>query len=237
MYIRTREEALAVLAEVLDLSDRKAQIVHVTVAIMQCLDAEPRRLLVDGQALLLDGGLDALRRSRQQILTSLHRAPLDVEGDRLATRLDAMELTEVIRQVFPEIRAERWVVARALLRAEAAVRDGVVAALRARGRQDERAKARRHVESALASARPAWIDRAGALRSACLSVIKRAAADVDGLHQDADLLFALVATSDELTDALFSDPESADVRLGRLLESFAAVRALPGGPGSSAEAA
>jgi len=237
VYIRTREEALAALAEILDLPDRKARIVQFTVSIMACLDAEPRRLLVDGQALLLDGGLDALRRGRQEALSSQFRAPLDVDNDRVATRLDAMELTEVIRQVFPEIRAERWVVARALLRGEAALREGVAAAIRARGRHDERSRARREVETAVASARPAWIDRAGALRSACLSVIKRAAKDVEDLHAEADLLFALVATSDDLSDALFSDPESADVRLGRLLESLEAVRDLPGGPGSAAQAA
>ncbi|HEX7900690.1 MAG TPA: hypothetical protein VF950_23220 [Planctomycetota bacterium] len=237
MYIRTREEALASLAEILDLPDRKAQIVQFTVSIMACLDAEPRRLLLDGQALLLDGGLDALRRGRHEALTSRRLAPLDVDHDRLATRLDAMELTEVIRQVFPEIRAERWIVARALLRGEAALRDGVAAAIRARGRHDERSRARRDVESAVASARPAWIDRAGALRSACLSVIKRAAKEVDHPHEEADLLFALAATSDDLTDALFSNPESADLRLGRLLESLEAVRELPGGPGSSAQAA
>ena len=236
MYIRTREDALGALAEILDLPDRKAQIVQSTVSIMMCLDAEPRRFLVDGQALLLDGGLDALRRERQDRLASMNRAPLDLEGDRVATGLDAMELTEVIRQVFPEIRAERWLFARALLRGEAVLREGVAAAVRARGRQEERARARRDVERAVASARPVWIDRAGALRSACLSVIKNAAWEVDHPHEQADLLFALAATSDDLSDALFSDPESADVRLGRLLEALESVRALPGG-GPIADAA
>ena len=62
MYIRHQSDALDALAGILDLPDRRQQIVQSTIKIMLCLDAEPRMFLVDCQALLLEGGLEALRR-------------------------------------------------------------------------------------------------------------------------------------------------------------------------------
>ena len=52
MYIRTREEALSAVAEILDLPQRRDQIVQSTVKIMLCLEAEPRSFLGDCQALI-----------------------------------------------------------------------------------------------------------------------------------------------------------------------------------------
>ena len=198
MYIRAREEALAVLADILDLPDRPAQFDRSGAALVSCLDAEPRRLLQLGRRLLFE---EAPRR----------------EGD-LAPKLDALELSELIRQVFPELRAERWLIARALARDARRLREDVAAALRARGKADERARARRDVEAAVAAARPDWIDRAGALRSACLAVLK--AEEVESPHETADLLFAVLAVSDDLARELFADPEKADARLARLLDAL-----------------
>ena len=232
MYIRTREDALYAVAAILDQPDRQSRIVQSTVGIMRCLDADPRRLMADCQALLIEDGLDALRRKRQEILDSLETLPLivlDAEGDRLfeaaATGLDALELTEVVRQVFPELRAERWVLARALLRGESTVREALAAAIRARGRHEERLRARRDIESALNSARPDWIDRAGTLRAACLSAL-RGRADVEILHEEADLLFELVAVSDERAEPILADPRTAAESVARLHEALGAVRAL-----------
>src|SRR3982751_1715043 len=129
MYIRHQGDALHALAQILDLPERRQQIVQCTIKIMLCLDAEPRALLTDCQALLIEDGLEALRRKRRDVLEHHEAIPiliLDPEGDRLfeaaATALDALRLTEVVRQVFPDLRHERWIVARALLEHETDIR-------------------------------------------------------------------------------------------------------------------
>lgn len=243
MYIRNREDALDAVAGILDLPDRAAQIVRSSVSIMLCLDAEPRELLGDCQRLLLENGLEALRTRRQDVLDSMDQLPLivlDPEGDLLfrgaAEALDALDLTKAVRQVFPELRVERWILARALLRDEEGVRELLRAAIRARTRPDERAAARRRLQDALAAARPAWIDRAGSIRAACLDVIKGAGlADVDVLHEDADRLFEIFAVSDERAAALLeAGPEDVVRQVARLHEAADAVRALRAEPGAKA---
>src|SRR5688572_6547586 len=84
MYIRTKEEALDAVAEVLDLPERRDQIIQSTVKIMLCLDAEPRAFMGDCQALLIEGGLDAMRSKRRELLDSLENLPvaiMDAEED------------------------------------------------------------------------------------------------------------------------------------------------------------
>src|SRR5579862_2770136 len=112
MYIRNQGDALHALAQILAMPERREQIVQVTVKIMLCLDAEPRTLLCDCQSLLIEDGLDALRLKRREALEHQESIPvviLDPEGDRLfeaaATALDALRLTEVVRNVFPDLRA------------------------------------------------------------------------------------------------------------------------------------
>ena len=114
MYIRTREEALESLAEILDLPDRREQIIQSTVRIMLCLEVEPRLLLADCQALLLEGGLDALAARRRDLVEAAEDLPigvLDPAEDHLfeevAAALDALRFTEAVRQVFPGLRADR----------------------------------------------------------------------------------------------------------------------------------
>src|SRR3954447_10382820 len=110
MYIRHQGDALQALAQILDLPERRQQIVQCTIKIMLCLDAEPRALLSDCQALLIEDGLDALRRKRRDVLENHDSVPIplpDPEGDRLveaaATGRDALRLAEVVRQVFPDL--------------------------------------------------------------------------------------------------------------------------------------
>ncbi len=240
MYIRTREDAFAAVAGILDLPDRAAQIVRSSVAIMLCLDAEPRELLGDCQALLIDDGLEALGRKRREALDSLEPLPLvvaDPESDRLfeaaARALDALSLTKAVRQVLPEVRAERWLLARALLRDEARLRESLGAAIRGRADRDARTLARRAVEQAVAAARPAWIDRAGSLRAACLDVLK--GAGLDSLHEEAELLFEIFALSDERAcELLESTPAQRAQRVGRLHETLEAVRSLRAEPAAKA---
>ena len=247
MYIRHQSDALHALAQILDLPERRQQIVQCTIKIMLCLDAEPRTLLSDCQALLIEDGLEALRRKRRDVLEHHETIPiliLDPEGDRLfeaaATSLDALRLAEVVRQVFPELRHERWVVARALLSHESEIRAQLAAAIKARGQVDVIRCARSSVESILAGSHPMWSDRAGSLRAACVDVLKGAQlADPDSLHQEADLLYELFALSDEraaaLLVALDQDPEDAVRQVGRMYESLDAVRSLTAAPGARTE--
>ena len=236
MYIRHQADALDALAQILDLPERRQQIVQCTIKIMLCLDAEPRTLLTDCQALLIEDGLDALRRRRHDVLEHHESIPiliLDPEGDRLfeaaGAALDALRLTEVVRQVLPELRHERWILARALLSHEAEIRAQLSAAIKARGQGDVLRCARASVESILAGSRPSWNDRAGTLRAACVDVLKGARlCDPADLHEEADHLFELLALSDEraagVLVALDQDPEDAVRQIGRLYEALDAVR-------------
>jgi hypothetical protein len=238
MYIRHQSDALDALAEILDLPERRDQIVQTTIKIMLCLDAEPRVLLADCQALLIEGGLDALRRKRQETLQAHDAVPiliLDPEGDRLfqeaGSALDALRLTEVVRQIFPDLRHERWIVARALLTQEVELQGQLSAAIRARGQKDVLRCARGSVNSILASMHPAWADRAGTLRAACVDVLKGARlTDPDALHEEADLLFELFAISDErataLLEAIDHNPDDAVRQVARLYEALDAVRSI-----------
>jgi hypothetical protein len=238
MYIRHQGDALDALAQILDLPERRQQIVQCTIKIMLCLDAEPRAFLGDCQALLIEGGLDALRRKRHESLEAQDTVPiliLDPEGDRLfeaaASALDALRLTEVVRQIFPDLRHERWIVARALLSHESDVQAQLSAAIKARGQKDVLRCARGSVDSILAAQHPAWADRAGTLRAACLDVLRGARlTDPDCLHEEADLLFELFALSDErasgLLDAIDRNPEEAVAQVARLYEAVDAVRSL-----------
>ena len=238
MYIRHQGDALDALAQILDLPERRDQIVQCTIKILLCLDAEPRTFLADCQSLLIEGGLDALRRKRQESLQAHDAVPiliLDPEGDRLfeavGSALDALRLTEVVRQIFPDLRHERWVVARALLTQEAELQAQLSAAIKARGQKDVLRCARGSVNSILASMHPAWADRAGTLRAACVDVLKGARlTDPDALHEEADLLFELFAISDErateLLDAIDRAPDEAVRQVARLYEALDAVRSV-----------
>src|SRR5688500_88806 len=119
MYIRTKEDALENLAEILQIPERRDQIIQSTVRIMLCLEVEPRILLADCQALLIEGGLETLRSRRRDAVEAAEDLPvvvLDEVEDRLfeevASALDALRFTEVVRQVFPGIRADRWQIGR-----------------------------------------------------------------------------------------------------------------------------
>jgi len=246
MYIRHQGDAIDALAQILDLPERRQQIVQCTIKIMLCLDAEPRAFLSDCQALLLSGGLDALRRKRQESLHAQDTVPiliLDPEGDRLfeavASGLDALRLTDVVRQVFPDVRHERWVIGRGLLTQEAEIQAQLAAAIRARGEKDVLRCARGSVDSILASLHPAWADRAGTLRAACFDVLKGARlTDPDRLHEDTDLLFELFALSDEraqgLLDAIDRHPDDAVLQVTKLYEALDAVRSLEASAAESA---
>jgi len=237
-YIRTREDALDAAAEILDLPTRADQLIQSTVRIMLCLDVEPREFLTDCQALLIEGGLDALRARRRDALEAVEDLPLvvlDPEEDRLldslGSALDALRFAEVLRQVFPDVRHERWMLARAVLLREGTVRDLVSAVLRARGEAAVAGRARAELEKIIAAARPGWMDRAGALLSACRRALAgTGGADPDALPGETTLLFELTAVDDaraaEVLAALDSSADTAAARLLRLRELAETVQSL-----------
>ncbi len=238
MYIRTKDEAIEAVAEILDLPERRVQIIQSSVKIMLCLDAEPRAFMADCQALLIEGGLEALRRKRREDLESMENVPivvLDPEEDRIfeavGSALDALRLTDVVRQAFPEIRHERWLVARGLLGDEARMQAAIARAIKSHGNGAEVAQAQEELEGILQARRPAWGDRAGTLRSACFDVLKGAQlADADRLHEEAELLFELFAADDERASALLAaidgNPQEAVDQVNKVYTLLQAVRSV-----------
>lgn len=240
MYIRTQEEALDAMAEILEIPDRKTQIIQATVKIMLCLDAEPRAFIYDCQVLLIEGGLEAMRRKRRELLDSIEDLPiviLDSEEDRnvdaVASALDALRLSEVVRQVFPEIGAahERWQIARALLGNEAFIQEKIAAGIKARGNAVEFNLARAAVDDTIVVHKPGWGDRTEALRTACRDVIKGAElAPPDQVESEAETIFNVFTIYDDracrLLDAIDHDPQSAVQQITEIHGLVAAIRSL-----------
>jgi hypothetical protein len=254
MYIRTKDEALQNLAEILDLPELRDQIIQSTVRIMLCLEVEPRLFLVDCQALLLEGGLETLRARRRDALEEIEELPvvvLDPEEDRLfeevATALDALRFTDVVRQVLPGMRADRWQIARALLLYESGVREQLSAAVKGHADKARMSAAREAVEGMISALRPGWGDRVGALRGACLETLKQiGGVEPDRLHEEAETLFELFAASDEratqLLAAIDGDRTRAVERITQIRDLALAARTLqdeppPAGPGQIREVA
>jgi hypothetical protein len=243
MYIRTREDAIENLAQILDLPDRRDQIIQSTVRIMLCLEVEPRLFLADCQALLIEGGLDALRERRRLLVEAAENLTvgfIDESEDRLfedvASALDALRFVEVVRQIFPGIHADRWQIARLIRLYESGVREQIAEAIRGHGDAARADRGREALETMIAALRPAWSDRLGAIRSACLETLKGlSTVDTDQLHEEAETLFELFAMSNdrapELLEAIDSDDATrATTQITQLREIAAVARSLQGPP-------
>jgi hypothetical protein len=225
VYIRTEEEALSAVAEILDLPQRRDQLVQSTVKIMLCLEAAPRAFLGDCQALLIEGGLEALRLKRRDFLEREENIPvvvLDPEDDRLfeatARALDALRFSNVVLRVFPEFAGvfDRWWIARAILAREGEIRPILSSAIRARRYAEEFDPLRLALQALIVGVRPEWIERAGALRSACLDALRlEASIPAEGLETAAEAAFSVLAVSDERMKPLLrpapDGPAPADV--------------------------
>ena len=224
MYVRSKEEALQYLAAILDIPDRREQIMQSTICTLLCLEVEPRLLLADCQSFLIEGGLENLRARRRGVIES-RDVPIalldrleDARFEDIASALDALRFTEVVREVFPDLRADRWQIARSLLLYESGIRAQLIAAIKARGNPVIVTAAREAVEGMIVALRPGWSDRLGAIRSACIETLKKASGvDVDRLHEEAERLFELFAVSDrrapELLEAIDSDSARASAQI------------------------
>jgi hypothetical protein len=237
MYIRTKDEALQYLAEILDIPERREQLMQSTVCTLLCLEVEPRSLLTGCQTFLIEGGLENLRTRRRGVIESreVPIALLDRLKDSLfedvASALDALNYAEVVRQVFPDLRAERWQIARALLLYESGMRAQIIAAVKARGNPAIEKAAREAVEGLIVALRPSWNDRLGTIRTACLETLKKMSGiDSDRLHEEAERLYELIAVSDrrapELLEAVDADAARASEQIVKCRDLAAAAHAL-----------
>jgi hypothetical protein len=209
IYVRNKADALEALSEVLALAERNQQIVQITVRVATCMDAEARTFLADCQAGLIEGGLDRMRRRRQEAIEAAQAESdepfiiLDSSEDQLleevGSALDALRLAEVARQVFADQRDRlpAWLVARAIFADEAETRKALVDAVKFRSEPEA---ARRCLDELLRhadAARPAWGDAAPTIREACgESVKKPLRPEGPGPGDDPELLFDTVAVSD-----------------------------------------
>jgi hypothetical protein len=96
----------------------------------------------------------------------------------------------------------------------------------------------------ISALRPAWGDRLGAIRGACLDALKDLDADIR--HEEAEVLFELFVTSDEraphLLEAIDSASEQgATEQITHLRDLVAVARTLQGpassGPGQARDVA
>ena len=184
IYVRSKAEALDAVAAVLALPERRQQIVQLTVRIAMCLDAEARAFLADCQAGLIEGGLESMRKRRHELLAAhQEEAPeaiviLDNSEDQLLEQvgvaLDALRLSEIVRQVFPAIREKHasWEVARTFLAAEEEVRKVMVEAVRAHGSGDSKVyeHCRAEMERRINAVTPTWMALLPTIETACTEV-------------------------------------------------------------------
>lgn len=210
-YIRTREEALAAMSAILELPGRAQQIVQSTVQVALCLDPEARAFMLDVQAAILSGGLEALRRRREEALAKLtetrirRQAPgIDVKKDTLlrevGTALDLLRMVEILTEVFPGIRAKHptWEIARFIHENEALSREAVEEGLRLRGKPEHAAAEKRLLEK-MEEKRPWWPEWAESIRQACVHYMKELArrSEAHPRANDPELLFTFIAMSEE----------------------------------------
>jgi hypothetical protein len=181
IYIRNKAEALDAVASVLALPERRQQIVQLTVRVAMCLDSEARTFLADCQAGLVEGGLEYMRKRRHEMLAAQRQeAPeaiviVDSSEDQLLEQvgmaLDAMRLSEIVRQVFPTLREKHaaWEIARAFLASEEELRAVMIEAVRAHGAGNSvlYEKDRAEVERRILAAGPTWMAQLPTLQAAC----------------------------------------------------------------------
>lgn len=182
IYIRNKAEALDAVAAVLALPERRQQIIQITVRLAMCLDPDARGFLADCQAGLIEGGLEAMRKRRHDSLAAMQEEAkeaiviVDSAEDQLleavGMALDALRLAEIPRQVFPDVRTgyPSFLVARAILADEAALRQLSIDAVRAHGSANSVLfeQLRKDLHRRIDAVRPPWLQTAPTIEAACL---------------------------------------------------------------------
>ena len=211
MYIRSRDEAMGAMAAILELPGRPQQIVDATVKIALCLDPDARAFMVDVQEAILSGGLEALRRRREEALAKLtetkirRRAPgIDVQKDTLlsevGTALDLLRMARILADVFPGVAARHpnWELARFVHENQSYTREVVEAGLRRRGKPEHAVLEKKLLER-IEEKKPWWPEWAESIRQACIHYMKELTKRSEALPSanDPELLFSFIAMSEE----------------------------------------
>lgn len=238
-YLRTLEDAIDAVAAILELPTQRERLIQSTIRIMMCTHPEPREFMADSQALLLEGGLEALARKRHEMLETLDAETAVVvlnpeeDGlfDAIGASLDALRLSDVAFRVFPDLRRgfEPWRVARALRKNELRFEEVVSQGIRRRGGGSYR-QAQENLERLIQGEKPAWEDRAGELRHVYHGFLRSVPEASQTPVSDAEGLFAAVATDDELVaemlGAIGQGPEAARDLARRTFEAMTSLRAI-----------
>jgi hypothetical protein len=149
-----------------------------------CLDPEARSFLGDCQAGLVGGGLEHMKKRRQELLASHQAQPQDGSEaivivddsvdqllEQVGLALDALRLSDIVRQVFPKIREQVpvWMIGRIFLAAEQEVREILIKAVKAHGAGDGKTydEAQAEILQRLESVRPTWAPAVSTLQAAC----------------------------------------------------------------------
>lgn len=201
MYIRTKEEAMGALGEILDLEGRPRQIVQSTVKVALCLTAEARTFMLDVQAGVIEGGLDAFRKRRQEALERIsetkirrHAPGIDLKSDPLLEQigqaLDLLKMVQLLTDVYPLLgqKHPQWEIARFIHENQSYTREVLEAGLRRRGKPGH-AELEAKVLARIEEKKPWWPEWADSIRQACLHY---APAGADG-----ETLFHVIAMSEE----------------------------------------
>lgn len=212
MYIRTRDDAMDALGAILELPERRAQIVQSTVKVALCMSSEARSFMLDVQAGILSGGLDGLRERRRAAMekltdtTIIRKAPgINVKTDSLlepiGQALDLLKMVDILVSTFPGValRHPKWELARFIHENASYVREAVEAGMRRRGKP-EHAPLEAKVLARIEARKPWWPEWAQPLKEACahyVRLLSKEPGDVHPTANDPEVLFLIVTMSDE----------------------------------------
>ena len=211
MYIRSKSEAMDAMGAILELPGRPAQIIQATVKLALCLDVEARMFMVDVQAALIEGGLEALRKRREAAMAHLsdtkilRRAPgIDVKKDALlaeiGAEIDLLKMVKILSDVFPAIavRHPQWELGRFINENQVYVREAVEAGLRRRGKP-EHAVLEARVLAKIEEKKPWWPEWADSIKQACGHYVHTLSkeGEVHPGANDPETLFYLIAMKEE----------------------------------------
>lgn len=228
VVIRTREEALKALSEVLVL-DRRGQIVQITVKLAQCLTPETRQILFRAQEGLVAGRLQTRIRERETMKQQQPRPAARVPtvpdeeviddsriNEEIAIALEALKVAAVAFDVFPTLRGKyaRWEVARAAIH----YGDNLRELIRAGTDPGTAAGAERKMETGVARFRPWWHGQVPSIAQVCEHV-RRAAPD-SPWRVGAQSLLDIVATTE--LRAMFAAKENIPT-LNAMIEPLARI--------------
>lgn len=207
---------MAALAEILELPERRTQIIQATVKVAACLDQEARAFMMDVQAGILEGGLEALKRRREEALARLsetkirtHAPGIDVKRDTLldevGTAIDLLKMVDILVGVFPAVgeRHPKWEIARFIHQNASFTREAVEAGLRRRGKP-EHAPLQAKVLARLEEKKPWWPEWVESIREACRHYLKNLSrfGQVHPAANDSEVLFHVIVMNEERAQAV-----------------------------------